>query len=256
MGRLENKIAVVTGGGGELGMAIAKALAVEGAHLALLDFSDSAELQGIAAEIGQMGRKALARSGNLADPLTVQPLIQEAARRLGPPTILVNNGPGTLGTPGRAEEVTEAQWDMVIARNLTAAFLCAQAVLPFMETAGSGSIVNISSSAARGYSDFSGPQYVAAKMGLIGLARHLAREFGPKGIRANALAQGFTQTQEAETRWSTKTEKEKDALLRHIHLRRRATPAEHARVVVFLASDDSSYVTGATIDVSGGMFTL
>ncbi len=256
MGRLENRIAIITGAGGELGTAIAKALAAEGAHLVLLDFINSKELEGIAAEVRRMGRKALPLSGNLSDPDLVKNLIQEAAERLGPPTIMVNNGPGTLGTPGKAEEVTEADWDLVIDRNLTAAFLCTQAALPFMEKVGSGSIINISSSAARGYSDFSGPQYVAAKMGLIGLARHLAREFGPKGIRANALAQGFTQTQEAETRWKTKTEKEKDALLRQIHLRRRATPAEHARVVVFLASDDSSYVTGATIDVSGGMFTL
>jgi NAD(P)-dependent dehydrogenase (short-subunit alcohol dehydrogenase family) len=256
MSRLENKIAVVTGAGGELGIAIARALAREGADLALLDFTGSKEMGEIAAEIRLMGKKALPLSGNLCDPAAVRSLFQEVANRLGPPDILVNNGPGTLGTPGLAEEVTEEDWDKVIDCNLTAAFLCAQAVLPFMEKAGSGSIINISSSAARGYSDFSGPQYVAAKTGLIGLARHLAREFGPKGIRVNALAQGFTQTQEAETRWVTKTEKEKETVLRQIPLRRRAQPEEHAKVVVFLASDESSYVTGATIDVSGGLFTL
>lgn len=224
--------------------------------MALFDFAGSKELEGIAAEIRQMGRKAHPLAGDLCDPAAVKNLMQEVAKDLGPPTILVNSGPGTLGTPSRAEEVSEEDWDIVIDRNLTAAFLCAQAALRYMEKAGAGSIVNISSSAARGYSDFSGPQYVAAKMGLIGLARHLAREFGAKGIRANALAQGFTQTQEAEPRWRTKTEKEKEALLRQIPLRRRASPAEHAKAVVFLASDDSSYITGATIDVSGGMFTL
>lgn len=168
----------------------------------------------------------------------------------------MNNGSGTLGTPGIAEKVTDEDWEKVIQCNLTAAFLCSQAVLPMMAQIGRGSIINISSSAARGWSDFSGPQYVAAKTGMIGLARHLAREYGPKGIRVNAIAQGFTETQEAEARWQAKSEKERAEVLRQIPLRRRATVMEHARVVVFLASDDSSYVTGATIDVSGGMFTL
>lgn len=256
MGALISRVAVVNGAGGELGNAISKTLAQAGADLALLDFEAGAGMEKLTKEILGMGRKCVALGGDLTRQEEVGKFIREAVDKIGKPGILVNNGPGTLGTPGRAEELAEEDWDRVIQCNLTAAFLCCQAVLPYMEEEERGSIINISSSAARGWSDFSGPQYVAAKSALIGLARHLAREYGPKGIRVNALAQGFTETQEAERRWRAKTDRERDDVLRQIPLRRRASTQEHAQVVLFLASEDSSYITAATLDVSGGMFTI
>jgi NAD(P)-dependent dehydrogenase (short-subunit alcohol dehydrogenase family) len=169
--------------------------------------------------------------------------------------ILINNAGGALNTPYILQEIEEEDWNLVVDVNLKGAFLCCQAVIPEMVKQGGGAIVNISALAGHWRASLAGVQYVAAKAGVEGLTRQLAYDWGRFGIRVNAVAPTVTLTGDrVKSLWEAKSEGEKQKVLSNIPLGRLGTPEEVASVVVFLASHESSYITGITIDVNGGRY--
>jgi NAD(P)-dependent dehydrogenase (short-subunit alcohol dehydrogenase family) len=252
--RLLGKNAIVTGAARGMGLAIAKALHQEGARVALLDI----DKKGVGEAARQLDRKehrAIGRKIDVTRKGEINGLIKEVKKRWGSVDLLVNNAGGALNTPHALEEIDEEDWNLVIDVNLKGAFLCSQAVIPEMMKQGGGVIVNISALAGHWRASLAGVQYTAAKAGVEGLTRQLAYDWGRAGIRVNAVAPTVTMTGErVQSLWEAKSEEEKKKVLKDIPLGRLGTPEEVASVVVFLASDESSYITGITIDVSGGRY--
>ena len=252
--RLYNKNAIVTGGARGMGLAIAKALYQEGSRVAILDIDE----KGVAEAAKQLDEKqdrVIGRKIDVTKRSDVHPLVQEMKRLWGRIDILVNNAGGALNTPYLLEEIQEKDWNLVLDVNLKGAFLCCQAVIPEMAKQKGGVIVNISALAGHWRASLAGVQYTAAKAGVEGLTRQLAYDWGKAGIRINAVAPTVTMTGDRiQSLWDTKSEEEKKKVLSNIPLGRLGTPEEVASVVVFLASDESSYITGITIDVSGGRY--
>jgi 3-oxoacyl-[acyl-carrier protein] reductase len=167
----------------------------------------------------------------------------------------VNNAGGALNTPHKLEEIEEKDWELVMNVNLKGAFLCCQQVIPEMVRRGKGVIVNISALAGHWRASLAGVQYTAAKAGIEGLTRQLAYDFGPSGIRVNAVAPTVTMTGDRiKGLWDAKGEDEKAKIFSQIPLRRLSTLQEIGAGVVFLASDESSYITGITLDICGGRY--
>ena len=252
--RLYDKNAMVTGGARGMGFAIAKALYQEGSRVAILDIDE----KGVAEAAKQLDEKqdrVIGRKIDVTKRSDVHPLVQEMKRRWGRVDILVNNAGGALNTPYLLEEIQEKDWNLVVDVNLKGAFICCQAVIPEMARQKSGVIVNISALAGHWRASLAGVQYTAAKAGVEGLTRQLAYDWGREGIRVNAVAPSVTMTGDRiQSLWDNKGEEEKKKVLSNIPLGRLGTPEEVASVVVFLASDESSYITGITIDVSGGRY--
>jgi 3-oxoacyl-[acyl-carrier protein] reductase len=252
--RLYNKNAIVTGGARGMGFAIAKALYQEGSRVAILDIDE----KGVAEATKQLDEKqerVIGRKIDVTKRSDVHPFVQEMKRLWGSVDILVNNAGGALNTPYVLEEIEEKDWNLVLDVNLKGAFLCCQAVIPEMVKQRSGVIVNISALAGHWRASLAGVQYTAAKAGVEGLTRQLAYDWGKAGIRVNAVAPTVTMTGDRiQSLWDNKGEEEKKKVLSNIPLGRLGTPEEVASVVVFLASDESSYITGITIDVSGGRY--
>lgn len=253
--RLREKVAVVTGSAGGLGRIIALTLAEEGAAVVINDVDPEA-LEKTLQEMGGLGRRVLAVQADVSDRRQVERMVQDTVDQFGCVDVLVNNAGGALRTPHKIEEAQEEDWDRVVDVNLKGAFLCSQAVIARMRKQESGGkIVNMSALAGRSYATLAGAQYSSAKAGIGGLTRHLAREVGPDGINVNAVAPTVMLTGgRVKGLWDAKTEDERKRVLASIPLRRLADPKEIARVVVFLVSDDASYVTGVTLDVNGGRF--
>jgi NAD(P)-dependent dehydrogenase (short-subunit alcohol dehydrogenase family) len=246
--RLAGKVALVTGAQQGIGRAIALAMAAEGADVGLNFLDDPGAAERVAGEIRGRGRKALTVKGDVAQARDVQALVDAVAGGLGPPDILVNNA----GVFPRAAflELTEREWGHVLGVNLKGGFLCAQAVARAMVAAGRpGVIVNISSSAIRG--DARGVHYSASKAGVLGMTRAMALALAPHRIRVNAIAPGLTDT--AQPRYGN-TEEQILERAREIPLGRIAQPEEIARIAVFLASEDSGWITGELIHVNGGAY--
>jgi 3-oxoacyl-[acyl-carrier protein] reductase len=252
--RLYGKNAIVTGGARGMGFAIAKALYQEGSRVAILDIDE----KGVAEAAKQLNEKqdrVIGRKIDVTKSSDVRPFVQEMKRLWGSVDILVNNAGGALNTPYALEEIQEKDWNLVVDVNLKGAFLCCQAVIPEMVKQRGGVIVNISALAGHWRASLAGVQYTAAKAGVEGLTRQLAYDWGKAGIRVNAVAPTVTMTGDRiQSLWDNKSEEEKKKVLSNIPLGRLGTPEEVASVVVFLASDDSSYITGITIDVSGGRY--
>jgi NAD(P)-dependent dehydrogenase (short-subunit alcohol dehydrogenase family) len=252
--RLYNKNAIVTGGARGMGFAIAKALHQEGARVAILDVDE----KGVAEAAKQLDEKqdrAIGRKIDVTKKSDVHPFVQEMKRLWGSVDILVNNAGGALNTPYILEEIQEKDWNLVVDVNLKGAFLCCQAVIPEMVKQRGGVIVNISALAGHWRASLAGVQYTAAKAGVEGLTRQFAYDWGKAGIRVNAVAPTVTMTGDRiQSLWDNKSEEDKKKVLSNIPLGRLGTPEEVASVVVFLASDESSYITGITIDVSGGRY--
>jgi NAD(P)-dependent dehydrogenase (short-subunit alcohol dehydrogenase family) len=237
-----------------MGLAIAKALYRDGARVLLMAVNENAAAAA-AKEIDPTGARAVGRRGDVTKLDEVQALVRELKVLWGSVDILVNNAGGALHTPHVLGEIQEKDWNLVVDVNLKGTFLCCQAVIPEMAKQGKGVIVNMSALAGHWRASLAGVQYVAAKAGVEGLTRQLAYDWGKSGIRVNAIAPTVTLTGDRiQELWEAKSEEEKRKVLSAIPLGRLGTTEEVASVVVFLASDESSFITGVTLDVNGGRY--
>lgn len=254
MKRLEGRVGLVTGSAQGMGLAIATALADEGAKVVIADIQEET-IEKSVKELKSKGVEALGVKIDVTDKASVTEGIKKVVDEWGQLDILVNNAGGALHTPHILGEIEEKHWDLVVNVNLKGAFFCCQEAIPVMAKQEKGAIVNISALAAHYRASLAGVQYTAAKAGVEGLTRQLAYDWGPEGIRVNAVAPTVTMTGDrVRGLWEGKGEEEQKKILSNIPLRRLSEPSEIAAAVVFLASDESSYVTGVTLDVVGGRY--
>lgn len=254
MKQLQDKVAIVTGSGQGMGLAIATALGKAGARIVLTDIVADT-VKAAAENLNRDGIEAMGLTMDVTSKAAVSDAVDQVVAAWGRVDVLVNNAGGALNTPHLLEEIEEKHWDLVVNVNLKGSFFTCQKVLPIMAQQGGGSIVNISALAAHYRASLAGVQYTAAKAGVEGLTRQLAYDWGPKGIRVNAVAPTVTMTGDrVRGLWEDKSEDERNRILANIPLRRLSEPREIAACVVFLASDEASYVTGITLDVVGGRY--
>jgi len=252
--RVKDKVAIVTGAAQGMGLAIATALFNEGAKVAVVDIAEKT-VKDAARQLDPKSNRVMAEVVDVTQKDQVCEFVSRLKSEWGSIDILINNAGGALHTPHRLEAIQEKDWDLVMDVNLKGAFFFCQAVIPEMVAHGGGAIVNISALAAHWRASLAGVQYVAAKAGLEGLTRQLAYDWGKQGIRVNAVAPTVTLTGDrVRGLWEQKTSQEQAKVLAAIPLGRLSTPQEIAAVVVFLASDDAGYITGITVDVSGGRY--
>lgn len=243
---LQDKVALITGASRGIGKAIALRLAAEGAHIAFTDLRNDENMQSLVKELESMGVKAKGYASNAADTEETARTVAAIAEDFGRIDILVNNA--GITKDGLLLRMTEEQWDAVINVNLKSVFNFTKAVAPIMSSQRNGSIISLSS--VVGVSGNAGQtNYSASKAGIIGFTKSVAKEFGKRGIRANAIAPGFIITdmtaqlsEDVRKEWASK-----------IPLHRGGTPEDVANVCLFLASELSSYVSGQVIHVCGGM---
>lgn len=247
---LEGKVALVTGAARGIGKALAVKFANEGADVAFTDLALNddmmAGIKATEAEIAALGVKCIGHAGNAADFAETEKVVAQIKADFGHIDILVNNA--GITKDGLMLRMTEAQWDAVINVNLKSAFNFTHALIPIMMRQRGGSIINMASVVGV-HGNAGQANYSASKAGMIALAKSVAQEMGPKGIRANAIAPGFIET--AMT--AALSDEIKADWMKKIPLRRGGKPEDIADVATFLASDLSSYVTGQVIQVDGGM---
>jgi 3-oxoacyl-[acyl-carrier protein] reductase len=247
---LAGNVAVVTGGSRGIGAATAQALAANGAAVAVIGRDEEA-LAGIAAGIQERGERALAVRADCTVQTELERAAQTIAEQLGPADIVAAFAGGG-GMPVATAEETARHWREVIESDLTSTFLTVSAFLPAMIERHGGSIVTMSSAAAR-QAARSNAAYAAAKAGVIAFTRHLANELGPQGIRVNCLAPSATENERMRA-WMT--EEQRAELASSFPLRRIGQPEDVASAALFLASEASSWITGVTLDVAGGMIMV
>ena len=246
MGLLDGKVALVTGAARGIGKAIALKFASEGADVAFTDLVINEAAEETVKEIEAFGHKVKAYASNAADFAQTQEVVDQIMADFGHIDILVNNA--GITKDGLMLRMSEAQWDAVINVNLKSAFNFIHALTPIMARQRGGSIINMSS--VVGVSGNAGQcNYSASKAGLIGLAKSIAKEMGPRGIRANCIASGFIISDMTKAL----SEEVREQWMKTIPLRRGGTPEDVANVALFLASDLSSYVSGQVIHVCGAM---
>ena len=252
-GRVAGAIAIVTGASEGIAEEIAKTLAREGASVALVSRS-LARVQRVAGEIESAGGVALALQADVGVAEDVRRMAKAVLERWGRIDVLVNGVGGFRGKAG-IEDITEAQWDEVMTVNMKSAFLCAQAVVPAMKAQGSGRIVNIGSqagSAPNPHADSFLP-YGAAKAGLTGFTKHLAKQLGPFGITVNMVSPGTTLTARSRgNRDAASIERLKAAT----PLKSLVEPQDSAAAVLFLASESGRRITGVNLNVNAGAMIL
>ena len=249
MARLKDKVAIVTGASSGIGRTTAKLFAAEGAKV-VVGARRKEELDSLVAEIVAEGGEAVALAGDVKSETYAQDLVALAVKKFGRLDVAFNNA-GTIGEAGASTGVSEAGWNDAIATNLTSAFLGAKHQIAEMQKHGGGSVIFTSTFV--GYTvAFPGvAAYAASKSGLIGLTQALAAEFGPNHIRVNAILPGAVDT--AMYREMNNTP-ESQGFITNLHaLKRVATPDELARSVLYLASDDASFVSGTAMLVDGGI---
>ncbi len=246
MGLLDGKVALITGAAKGIGKAIALKFASEGADVAFTDLVINEAAEETIKELEAFGHKVKGYASNAADFAQTQEVVDQIMAEFGHIDILVNNA--GITKDGLMLRMSEAQWDAVINVNLKSAFNFIHALTPIMARQRSGSIINMSS--VVGVSGNAGQcNYSASKAGLIGLAKSIAKEMGPRGIRANCIAPGFIISDMT----SALSEEVREQWVKTIPLRRGGTPEDVAKVALFLASDLSSYVSGQVIHVCGAM---
>jgi NAD(P)-dependent dehydrogenase (short-subunit alcohol dehydrogenase family) len=251
--RLAGKVAVVTGGGSGIGRAAAETFAAEGAGVAVVDLSAEAA-EAVAAAIRATGGSAVALQGDVTSGPALEAAMAATVAQFGRLDVLYNNAGIAVG--GSVLEVSEADWDRCFAVNVKSVFLAARAAAPHLEAAGGGSIINTASVAGLVAVERAAA-YCGAKAAVIGLTRNMAIDLAPRGIRVNAICPGTILTPMVEQlllfRGGGNREKGMAMTVAKYPIGRLGTPEEIARVALFLASDDSSFVTGASFTADGGM---
>lgn len=244
---LTGKIAIVTGAASArgIGRATAQLFADHGAKVAIFDLDANAAAEAAAA----LGEGHLGLGANVADEAQVRDAVAEVLARFGRIDVLVNNA--GITQPVKTLEITGADYDRILNVNLRGTLLMSQAVIPGMRNQGAGSIICMSSvSAQRGGGIFGGPHYSAAKAGVLGLGKAMARELGPHNVRVNAITPGLIHT---DITGGLMQDERRHAIIEGIPLGRLGEARDVANAALFLASDLSSYLTGVTLDVNGGM---
>lgn len=243
--RLQDKVAIITGGANGIGLAAAKTFAREGARVAMADFDEETGAQRVA-ELKAEGYEAAFFQVNVADKDSVDSMVKDVLSHFGKIDILVNNA--GITRDGMLHKLAVEDFQKVVDVNLTGVFHCAQAVVPAMVQQGSGRIINTSSVSGI-YGNVGQTNYAATKAGVVGMTKTWAKELGRKGINVNAVAPGFI-----ETGMTAKVpEKVIEQMKMLVPLGRLGLPEDIANAYLFLASDESKYVNGTTLHVDGGI---
>ncbi len=253
--RFTDRVAVITAAASGIGRVTAEIMGSEGAVVIGVD-TDQSRLEAAVGAIRGAGGRAHARCADALDPAQVDGVVADIVREFDRIDILVNAVGGSTIIPRPAatvDELTLAEWQRLIAFNLEGTFLFCHAVAPVMKRQRGGKIVNLSSIAGRGLSGSSSSAYAAAKGGIIAFTKKLALELGPFGVTVNAIAPSLTLTERLRPRWEQRTADEQAQEISRTPLRRIAEARDQARVICFLASSDADFVTGVTIDVTGGL---
>jgi 3-oxoacyl-[acyl-carrier protein] reductase len=252
---MNSPVALVTGGSRGIGRAVCLAFGALGHTVvaAARDAKALAETTRLVREAGAADSTAV--TCDVRETTSIENMVRTVIARHGRIDILVNNaGGGTSARPMTSDETPDTDWLETLDLNLTSVFRTCKAVTPHMKSRRSGAIVTVASIASRQASNLSGIAYTAAKSGLAGVNRHLAKELGPFGIRVNAVAPGIIASERVQTKFETYTDAERAAINARIPLGRIGTVDEVASVVAFLASPAASYVHGALVDINGGMY--
>jgi len=252
--RFEGKVALITAVASGIGRATADIMAREGAIIVGVD-NHAERLDKTVSEIAAGGGQAHGRLCNALDKDEVDPLVASVAKEFGRIDILVNavGGSTIVRRPSATvDELSLDDWKKLIDFNLDGTFLFTHAVVPIMKRQKSGKIVNLASIAGRGRSVESSGAYAAAKGGIIAFTKKLCYELGPYGININAIAPSVTLTERIRPHWERRSQEDQAREIDKTPLRRVAEAADQAKVICFLASSDADFVTGVTIDVTGG----
>jgi NAD(P)-dependent dehydrogenase (short-subunit alcohol dehydrogenase family) len=253
--RFTEKVAIITAGGGGIGRATALLMAREGGAVVVVDI-DSQALRSVAERIEADGGVCMPVQADMLDADAVDRLVDAVIERFGRIDVLVNavGGSTVIANSGATvEQMTLDEWERVLAVNLRGTFLCSHAVIPHMKRRRAGTIVNLSSIVARGDNARTNAAYTLAKAGIGAMTRKLAIELGPFGITCNATAPGVTVTDRIQERiLDRRSDEQRQAMIEAVPLGRLATPDDQAKVIAFLASDDAAFISGQTIEVTGG----
>ena len=245
--QLDGKVALVTGASRGIGRSIALMLAARGADIVINYAGNTEAAEKTKAEVEALGRKAMVIKADVGDTAACEAMMAEAVKEMGKIDILVNNA--GITRDGLLMRMKEADWDAVLTTNLKSVYNCTKAVIKYMMKARSGRIVSISSVVgAMGNAGQS--NYAAAKAGIMGFTKAVAKEAASRGITVNAIAPGFIETDMT----AVLPEKVVDNLKAAIPMGRLGAPEDIAKAVAFLASEDAAYITGQTLHVNGGMF--
>ncbi len=252
--RFRDQVALITAASRGIGRATAGIMAYEGATI--VGVATGAErLQLMEREIRQVGGRAIGVKADTQNPDEVHAIVERVMREYGRIDILINGvgGSTVIANPAaQVDELTFADWQKIVAFNLDATFLFCHEIVPIMKQQRRGKIVNISSIAGRGLSKPSSAAYAAGKGGVNAFTKKLSMEVGPFGITVNAVAPNLTVTERIKPFWDARDKAAQEAVIAAIPLRRMSTVEEQARVICFLSSSDADYITGLSIDVTGG----
>ena len=242
----QNRVVIVTGAGRGMGRATAEAFVAEGAKVAFLDLAGERAAEAAAGA----GGDSIALTCDVSSEALVTEAFAKVVEAFGRIDVLANFAGATLKKAAPSHLTTEADWDLMVDSNLKGTFFCCKAAIVEMLKQGGGRIINIASNAARTSSPSLGISYTSAKAGVLGLTRHLALEYAAKNILVNGIAPGPADTPRLR---ELRSAEQIEGLKSRIPLGRLTAPGDVASLALFLASDGASFITGATIDVNGGL---